>query len=342
MKHLLLIATPMALLLTGCLQSFKKESDGIEYKIISDKKGTALKPGNFFEIQFSQVYKGPNKDTVLFSSTDFMNQIVALDSMSIPPVYYKIFSQVRQGDSVVVKQLTDSIMKQQANVPPFMKKGAHLIAYYKVVNVFASREAADSAYQQLMASAKIKDSIKKIDQLKKDDKLIADYLAKNNITALKGAKGTYVQVLEPGEGDTVDSSSVLKVMYTGRLLEGGKAFDSNVDPQFGHTDPLPVDMSAPEGSPNSVIAGWTDGLALLKKGARAKLFIPSSLAYGARGAGNEIKPNANLVFDVEVADVLTQAQAKAEAEIEMKKRQAEQKRMMDSLQKAQKDTLRKK
>ncbi len=340
MKHFLSLAAAV-LLLAGCMQSFKKEKDGIEYKIISDKKGKQLKPGNFFEIQFDQVYKGPNKDTVLYSSADFSNQIVVLDSMSIPPVYYKIFSQARQGDSVIVKQLTDSIMKQ-GNTPPFMKKGAHLIAHYKVVNVFETREAADSAYQQMMVASKVKDSVKRAEQLKKDDKIIADYLAKNNITATKGVKGTYVQVLTEGEGDAIDTSKVLKVLYTGRQMEDGKTFDSNVDPQFGHPEALPVDMSLQEGAPGSVISGWTDGLALLKKGAKAKLFIPSALAYGARGSGNDIKPNANLIFDVEITDVLTHAQAKAEAEAEMKKRQAEQKRVMDSLQKARKDTLKKK
>ncbi|MFT3678923.1 MAG: FKBP-type peptidyl-prolyl cis-trans isomerase [Ferruginibacter sp.] len=332
-----------AVVMAGCSQPFKKGSDGIDYKIISDGKGKKVAPGNFFEIQFDQVYKGPNKDTVLFKSSDFSNQIVALDSNSIPPVYYKIFSEVRKGDSIVVRQLTDSIIKKgQGNTPPFMKKGAHIIAHYKIVNIFENKEAAENAYKALMAESQKRDSLKKIDQLKKDDKTIADYLAKNNITAAKGTLGTYVQVLTPGEGDPIDTSKVLKVMYTGKSMEDGKTFDSNTDPKFGHSDPLPVYMDAPEGSPRSVIKGWTDGLALLKKGAKAKLYIPSSLAYGPRGAGADIKPNANLVFDVEIVDVMTNAQAKAEEEAKMKERMAEQKRMMDSVKKASKDTLKKK
>lgn len=338
MKQTLFLFAAVSFLLAGCMQSFKKEKGGIEYKIISDGKGKQITKGNFFEIEFDQVYKGPNKDTVLFSSKDFSNQIVSLDSASIPPVYYKIFSQARKGDSLVVKTLTDSIMKQSpGSTPPFMKKGAHIIAHYKIVNIFESREAAETAYKSLMQVAQTKDSLKSAAQLKTDDKLIAGYLSKNNITATKAPKGTYVQVLAPGEGDAVDSSKVLKVLYTGRLLDGGKVFDSNTDPQFGHLEPYPVYMGG-----NGVIPGWIDGLSLLKKGAKAKLYIPSSLAYGSRGSGADIKANANLLFDVEVADVMSLQQAQKEGEEQQKKMQAEQKRISDSIQKARKDTLKKK
>jgi FKBP-type peptidyl-prolyl cis-trans isomerase len=52
-----------------------------------------------------------------------------------------------------------------------------------------------------------------------------------------------------------------------------------------------------------VIPGWDEGLGLLKKGDKAKFFIPSTLAYGERGAGGMIKPNSILIFDVEITDV---------------------------------------
>ena len=110
----------------------------------------------------------------------------------------------------------------------------------------------------------------------------------------------------------VDTSKVLKVNYTGKVLGTDKAFDSNTDSAFGHLEVLPVNMGAIPGTPGSVIKGWTDGLTLLKKGGKARLYIPSSLAYGPRGAGGQIQANANLVFDVEVLDVISAAQAKKE------------------------------
>ncbi|MEO7768896.1 MAG: FKBP-type peptidyl-prolyl cis-trans isomerase, partial [Ferruginibacter sp.] len=263
------------------------------------------------------------------------NQIVTMDSAAIPPVYYKIFAQSRKGDSIVVKQSTDSIMKG-GNTPPFMKKGAFIIAHYKIVNVFETKASADSAYKIQMELAKVKDSVKSIAQLQTDDKAITDYLAKNNIHAVKAPAGTYVEIIAPGEGDAPDTSKVLKVFYTGRPMEGGKAFDSNTDSTFGHLQVLPVDMGAVPGTPGSVIKGWTDGLSLLKKGGKARLYVPSALGYGAQGAGADIKPNANLLFDVEVVDVIGREQAKAEAGIQRKKMEEEQRKNMEEAQKAQK------
>lgn len=337
MKHSFYLATAAIILLAGCTRPFKKAEGGMEYKIISDEKGKKIQKGNFFEIQINQEYKGSNKDTVLMSSKDFPNQIVPLDSTAIPPVYYKIFAQARKGDSIVVKQLTDSLMKQgQGQTPPFMKKGAHIYATYKIINVYETREAADSAYKIQQEVARAKDSIKMQAQIKLDDKSITDYLAKNKITTVKAPAGTYVQVLAPGEGDAVDASKVLKVYYTGKTMDEGTVFDSNVDPKFGRTEVLPVNMGAEPGSRGSVIKGWTDGLSMLKKGAKANLYIPSALAYGARGSGAEIKPNANLIFEVEIVDVISMEQAKAEAMKEQMKMQAQQQKMMDSAQKARK------
>jgi FKBP-type peptidyl-prolyl cis-trans isomerase FkpA len=337
MKHSFYLATAAIVLLASCSKPFKKAEGGMEYKIISDNKGKKIQNGNFFELQINQEYKGSNKDTVLMSSKDFPNQVVPLDSNSIPPVYYKIFAQARKGDSIVVKQLTDSIMKQaQGQAPPFMKKGAHIFASYKIINVFETKEQADSAYKAQIVLAKAKDSVKALEQIKLDDKAITEYLSKNKITAVKAPAGTYVQIMTPGEGDAIDTSKVLKIRYTGKPLAGGAPFDSNVDPKFGRTDLLQVDMNAEPGSRGSVIKGMTDGLSLLKKGAKANFYIPSALAYGSRGAGADIKPNANLIFEIEVVDVIPQAQAREEAMEEQKKMQAMQQKMMDSIQQARK------
>ena len=327
MKHFFYLLAVTALLFGSCTKPFKKAEGGLQYKIISDEKGKLLKNGNFFEIQFDQVYSGAGKDTVLFDSRTVSNQIVTMDSTAIPPVYFKIFSEARKGDSIVVKQSTDSIMKG-GNTPPFMKKGAFIIAHYKIVNVFETKEAADLAYQKQMVLAKTRDSLKAIEQIKVDDKLITEYLAKNKIQATKAPQGTYVEIITPGEGDAADTSKVLKVFYTGRTIGSDKAFDSNTDSAFGHKQVFSVNMGALPGTPGSVIKGWTDGLSLLKKGAKARLYIPSALAYGSQGAGGQIKPNENLLFDVEVVDIISIAQSNAEEAVTRKQ--------MEAMQQAQK------
>jgi FKBP-type peptidyl-prolyl cis-trans isomerase len=211
-----------------------------------------------------------------------------------------------------------------------------------VVNIYSTKEAADSAFRAQSELARQKDSLKAIEQIKKDDKAITDYLKKNNIQATKAPAGTYVEIITPGAGNAFDSTTVVKVNYTGKLLDGGKVFDSNVDPQFSHQKPFNVNLGIPSGQPGSVIKGWIDGFSLLKKGAKARFYIPSSLAYGAQGAGADIKANSNLLFDVEVLDVITAAQAKIEEEKEKKEMEAMQQKAMDSMMKAQsKDTVQK-
>ena len=327
-------ALALAIVATSCNKPFQKVENGMQYKIISSGKGETLKQGNFLEINFKQIYQGA-KDSVLFDSWDKSAQIVMLDSAGIPPVYFKIFTEARKGDSVIIKQLTDSIMKM-GGTPPFMKKGQYIVTHYKIMNVYTSKAQADSATQAQMAIARERQEKRSAEQAIKDDKAIQDYLKANKVTATKTGGGTYVEIVQAGNGVALDSAAIVKVNYTGRTLDGGKVFDSNTDPQFNHVEPFRVNLGATPGMPGSVIKGWVDGLRILQKGSKARLYIPSTAAYGEQGAGADIKANSNLVFDVEILDVLTPEQAKAEEEAEQKRMQEMQRQAMDSMMKAQK------
>ncbi|MEO6233144.1 MAG: FKBP-type peptidyl-prolyl cis-trans isomerase [Ferruginibacter sp.] len=333
MKHFIYLLAVSSLLLVSCNQPFKKGENGMLYKIISDNKGSKLENGNFFELQLSQVYTGVGKDSVMIDPAEFPHQIVTMDSVGIPPAYYKIFTQSRKGDSIIVKQLTDSLIKA-GNAAPFMKKGASIVTSYKIVNIFTSKEGADSAYKHQMEMAKAKDSIKAIGLLVKDDATIAAYLAKNNIKAVKAPLGTYVEIITPGSGPLIDTSVSVKVLYTGKTMEGVK-FDSNVDTTGGRpSTPLLVTMSGDPSRGLTVIKGWNDGLTLLNKGAKAKFYIPSSLAYGSQAQG-EIKANEILIFDIDVVDLLSASQAVTENEKARKDMMAQREAMMKAQQQAQ-------
>ena len=181
-----------------------------------------------------------------------------------------------------------------------------------------------------------------IELLKQDDKAIQDYLKKNNISnATKAALGTYVQIIQAGTGAQLDTSVVVKVNYTGKTLDG-KVFDSNTDPSKGHVEPFLVNLTNDKSLGSPVINGWYDGLKMLSKGAKAKFFIPSTLAYGKQGAGADIKPNSILMFDIDVVDVLSKEQAKGEAEKVQKERMAKQKKFLDSMRNAMPDSVKKK
>jgi peptidylprolyl isomerase len=103
--------------------------------------------------------------------------------------------------------------------------------------------------------------------------------------------GLAYKVLTAGTGASPKKTDQVTVHYTGKLISG-KVFDSSVERGQPATFPL-----------NRVIPGWTEGLQLMKTGGKSVLYIPSNLAYGERGAGGVIPPNATLIFEVELKEI---------------------------------------
>ena len=97
-----------------------------------------------------------------------------------------------------------------------------------------------------------------------------------------------------GTAQVAKAGDVVSMNYTGRL-EDGTVFDSNIDPKFGHVEPFVFTLGA-----GQVIAGWDKGIVGMKVGEKKTLVIPPENAYGERGAGEIIPPNATLIFNVEL------------------------------------------
>ncbi|MEL0203449.1 MAG: FKBP-type peptidyl-prolyl cis-trans isomerase, partial [Halieaceae bacterium] len=106
--------------------------------------------------------------------------------------------------------------------------------------------------------------------------------------------GLQYVVIEPGEGDSPVAEDSVEVHYEGRLIDG-TVFDSSFE--RGQTVTFGL---------TQVIAGWTEGLQLMKPGSKFKFIIPPELGYGEGGAGQMIGPNATLLFDVELIAVVKQ------------------------------------
>lgn len=105
--------------------------------------------------------------------------------------------------------------------------------------------------------------------------------------------GLRYKILQKGEGKKATKGATVSVHYKGQLLDG-TVFDSS------YKRKQPIDFAIGVGQ---VIAGWDEGIQLLNVGDKARLVIPSNLAYGQAGAGGVIPPNATLIFDVELMDV---------------------------------------
>ncbi len=124
---------------------------------------------------------------------------------------------------------------------------------------------------------------------KKGKEFLEANAKKKGVTTTKS--GLQYEVIEKGKGKTPGANDKVTVHYRGTLIDGTE-FDSSY--QRGNPATFPV---------SGVIPGWTEALQLMKEGAKYKLVIPSELAYGERGAGQVIGPNAPLVFDVELIKV---------------------------------------
>lgn len=151
-------------------------------------------------------------------------------------------------------------------------------------------QAAMMELQQLMASRQNTTAGRQgeINQ-QEGDAFLAENKDRAGVVALPS--GLQYQVLTEGSGKSPAKTDSVTTHYHGTLLDG-TVFDSSYE--RGEPATFPV---------NGVIAGWTEALQKMKEGDKWRLFIPANLAYGTRGAGGDIGPNATLIFDVELLNV---------------------------------------
>ena len=128
------------------------------------------------------------------------------------------------------------------------------------------------------------------ENIEKGKAFIAEKAQEEGVTAT--ASGLHYKVLTKGSGTSPVATDKVKVHYEGRLIDG-KVFDSSY--QRGQ----PIEFAL-----NGVIPGWTEGVQLMKPGAKYQFYIPENLAYGSRGSGPDIGPGETLIFDVELLEVV--------------------------------------
>uniref|UniRef100_UPI00262092B3 FKBP-type peptidyl-prolyl cis-trans isomerase n=1 Tax=uncultured Fibrobacter sp. TaxID=261512 RepID=UPI00262092B3 len=172
------------------------------------------------------------------------------------------------------------------------------------IQAFKERYNSDSAHF-LMNDSVIFQTLTDLSQARQAEKIKKDslaaeankaageaFLAKNKTAegVVTTESGLQYKVITEGTGATPADGDIVKVHYTGTLLDGTK-FDSSVD----RGEPLEFPIGA-------VIPGWTEMLKLMKVGGKVTAWIPSDLAYGPRGRGPQIPGNSTLVFEMELID----------------------------------------
>lgn len=156
----------------------------------------------------------------------------------------------------------------------------------------------DDATRMLLQ--KLSDTMMKVEKAKREAQIEANktegvaFLEENgkkpNVVTTES--GLQYEVLSEGTGEKPGPGDRVEVHYEGKLLDG-TVFDSS----YKRGKPLVFGVS-------QVINGWTEGLQLMSVGSKYRLFIPADLAYGERGAGQDIGPFSTLIFDVELLKVL--------------------------------------
>jgi FKBP-type peptidyl-prolyl cis-trans isomerase FklB len=146
------------------------------------------------------------------------------------------------------------------------------------------------AYQtELMAKQEEKRKADGSKNLDAGKKFLAENKSKEGVQTT--ASGLQYKVIKMGDGPKPTSSDRVKCHYKGTLIDG-KQFDSSIE--RGEPAVFPV---------TGVIAGWTEVLQMMPVGSKWQVFIPSELGYGDRGAGDDIGPNATLIFEIELLGI---------------------------------------
>lgn len=300
-----LVAATVMLVASCDSVSFKKTPSGLAYKIIPGSKASdsLLKAGQAIKFDYVRKFN----DSIVADSYGKMPGYARVDnSPNTAYTIMEILTMMKVGDSAVVIEMADTLVKRGVMPPNEVKKGDRYITSFRILKVFDQDSLAQADYtlemekdaprrlkeqQDRVESSRKKtfDELTKSGDVAKGDAEVQAYLKKNNITnARKAGMGTFVAVTEPGTGDEIVKGKWAKVIYKGRSLSTDSTFENG-------TYPLQVGVGG-------AIQGWDEGLVGLKAGSKATLYIPGYLAYG-RDPGPGGKVFEALIFDVEIAEV---------------------------------------
>lgn len=272
---------------------FQRTPSGIEYRLFRRDKTGKFKPrplnppgdapyaSRFGKLLTTHFQYLNGRDSVLIDSRRMgpLPQPFPLMGQLTPGSIEEGMSFLLPGDSAVFRFQADSVFKKTFHqpVPPFIaKRGNMFVATFRAFELTSEEEI----------KAKL---------AAKDEAQILAYLKSRKATAKKTPGGTYYLVTRPGTGPLPQPGQTVSVLYRGTILSTGAEFDASA--KHGN---VPFEFALGR---RQVIQGWDQGVAMLPKGSKAVLYIPSALGYGARGSGPNIPPNSVLRFEVEVTDI---------------------------------------
>jgi FKBP-type peptidyl-prolyl cis-trans isomerase len=281
----LMVLLVFAVVISSCESGngeYQTTENGLKYKFYEkNPDGRVPVKGDIIEVSMS--YQTP--DTVLFNSAEMPQPLkMRLDEPVFKGDLYEGIYLMHEGDSATFACNTDSVfikLFRQKVTPAQFDSVENIMFNIKLISVKSQEEDA----AEIEAAAELAKG--------EEMEILDKYLEDNNITEEPTESGLIFISTEKGNGKKAQKGETVIVHYTGYLLDGTK-FDSSVD----RGQPFEFPLGA-----GRVIPGWDEGIAMLNVGGKATLIIPSSIAYGPRGAGGMIPAYATLKFDVELLGI---------------------------------------
>ena len=258
---------------------YKPTGTGLYYKQIKAGEGEQIKDGDVIKVRLAYYIN----DSLLYTTDVLPEPAYDLVHESLfQGDLYEGFRLMHVGDSMSFMINADSVFNKQFHAP--------IIPDFVTPDAFLRWEVAVDEAMTEEAFHQMKEEEAAALQRASKEALKA-YLAENGIEAQPSETGLVYVCTKPGKGPKPANNQTVKVHYTGKLLDG-TVFDSSVD----RGEPFEFQLGV-----HQVIPGWDEGIAMMSKGEKGILYIPSELAYGPRQAG-QIPPYSNLVFEVELLD----------------------------------------
>ena len=271
---------------------YQKTKNGLYYKFFAQGKGAQPQIGELVDVGISCFV---NDTITIISNVDNTMQMPA--SQFHGDLYEGLY-MMHVGDSASFIVNIDSTfirMFEQPSLPEGFNSSDVMRFEVRLDDCYPESEYA------LRFAAKVKKQTeKRVAQLKADypnetqaaAQELTEYLASKKIKTKPTASGLYYVRTQAGNGEKPIPGQMVKVHYTGKLLDG-TVFDSSIE----RGEPIVVPIGV-----GQVISGWDEGILLMSKGEKGLLYIPYYLGYGERGAGTDIAPFSNLIFEVELVD----------------------------------------
>jgi FKBP-type peptidyl-prolyl cis-trans isomerase len=290
-------------ILVSCDQCFyKTTSTGLQYKI--EKKGEGPKPKNGELLLIDIISKTEDGKAV----QEYPDIVVKYQDSNFQADggIYEAISMLKKGDRFIFKLPAKKAFRPTKDQ---LKENTLLYTHVYLKDIIINEQQLEQLQKEQLKAMleKRNDYIEK--QLPKDLEIINNYLVKNQIKASATNSGLRYVIDKPGKGANPKPGNTVKVHYTGRTLEG-KIFDTSIAEVAQKNNMYdarrryePLEFRIGEGG---MIEGFEEGVKLLKKHAKAHLFLPSVLAYGEAELSSHIKAHSNLIFEVELVDILTE------------------------------------